>query len=499
AALAGVDDLLRDADLALYAAKADPARRVQHREVLTDERHRERRLAGGDVAPPPISYGRLRRRGTAALAMDPSTFDGTWVLAGFVTIGLAGAVFVASTIAGGGDSIYQLLIIYLGVPWVLANFGSGMYFRTRTQHMGDPDVVVVWVSALLVGLGVGTAALSTGDGAASPILAGLYLKVLFDASTFERKQAQQTTALIVACWATVLLLGPSSSLWVAPFEVALLAGAFAVGSLGRDAFSEATTARMTLANTDALTGLLNRRGFVRRTERVMEQERRTAAGPRLAIIALDLDGFKQVNDTQGHAVGDRLLQAVANVATDCLQGAEAIGRLGGDEFVAAVRVHTRDELDELVGQLDARLAVVTAGSVGGALQGPDGATLDELLQVADHRAYAVKQARVARRAAESGPAAPAHRPDVEPALTAPSGRRPRRGRGGDPAGPAAAQSSLKIRGSPSHRLIEDDPSSLSGASHQPETCRTAIRITGTDVVDGTPGAVIVASVNVMWE
>ncbi len=409
AGLAGADDLLRDADLALYAAKADPGQRVQHREVLTDERHVERR--GAEPVPePPVPYSRLRRRGAAALGRDPSTFDGTWVLAGFVTIGLAGATFVASTIAGGGDTIYQLLIMYLGIPWVLANIGAGLFFRKRTQHMGDPDALVVWVPTVLVGLGVGTAALSTGDGAASPIIAGLYLKVLFDASTFERRQSQQTSAAIVACWALVLLLGPSDALWVAPFQVVLLGGAYALGSIGYEAFSEATATRMELANTDPLTALLNRRGFVRRTTRALTQT--ANQGPRLAIIALDLDAFKQVNDTQGHAVGDRLLQAVAGVAIATLPDAEAIGRLGGDEFVAAIRVETRDELDELVGQLDARLAVVTAGSVGGALQGPDGDDLDRLLSVADQRAYAVKQDRAARRARPSTADEPAADPGL---------------------------------------------------------------------------------------
>ncbi len=395
AALAGTDDLLRDADLALYAAKADPAQRVQQREVLTDERHAQRPRGAKPVAVPPVSFERLRRRGVQALAADPSTFDGIWVLAGFTTIAVAGATFVASTIAGGGDSFYQHLIIYLGIPWVLANLAAGAYYSKRTHHMGEPNAGVVWFSALSVGLGVGTAALSTGDGAASPIIAGLYLKVLFDATTFERRQAQQTAGAIFVCWALVLVLGPSGSLWVAPFELALFGGAFAIGSIGHAAFTEATNARMQLANTDPLTGLLNRRGFVRRTERALAAT--TPRSGRLAVIALDLDGFKQINDTQGHAVGDRLLQAVSSVATDTLQGAEAIGRFGGDEFVAAIRVGSRDELDEVVGLLDARLAVVTAGSVGGALQGPDGDDLDGLLGVADARAYAVKQDRATQR------------------------------------------------------------------------------------------------------
>ena len=401
--LAEADELLRNADLALYAAKGDPSERVQHRDVLDDGRARP--TADTPVVPvPPVSYARLRGRVARVFEYEPSTFDGVWVLAGFSTIAVAGATFVASTIVDGADSIYGQLIIYCGIPWVLLNLGAGVFFRRRAQHLGSPEWGVVWFSAITVGLGVGTAALSTGDGVASPIIAGLYLKILFDAAAFERRQAQETSAFIMGCWAVALLLGPSDVLWVAPFQAALLLGAYFVGSIGREAFEEAITARMELASRDPLTGLLNRRGWVRRVERAFEKG--VGDGLRVGIVAVDLDGFKQVNDTQGHAVGDRLLQAVASVATDSLPGAEAIGRLGGDEFVAAVRVRDRRDLDAVVAQLDARLEVVTAGSVGGAIQGPDGSTLDALLQVADHRAYAVKQARVARRQLEERTGAP---------------------------------------------------------------------------------------------
>lgn len=392
--LAEADELLRNADLALYGAKADPSARVQHRGVVDDGRTPP--AAGTPRAPaPPVSYSRLRGRVARVVEYEPSTFDGSWVLAGFGTIAAAGATFVASTIASGADSIYGQLIIFCGIPWVLLNLGAGLYFRRRAQHLGAPEWGVVWFSAITVGLGVGTAALSTGDGVASPIIAGLYLKILFDAAAFERRQAQETSAFVISCWAVALLLGPSDSLWVAPFQAALLIGSYFVGSIGREAFNEAITARMELASRDPLTGLLNRRGWHRRVERAIE--RGVADGLRVGIVAVDLDGFKQVNDTQGHAVGDRLLQAVASVATDSLRDAEAIGRLGGDEFVAAVRVRDRRDLDAVVAQLDARLEVVTAGSVGGAIQGTDGQTLEELLQVADHRAYAVKQARAERR------------------------------------------------------------------------------------------------------
>lgn len=86
----------------------------------------------------------------------------------------------------------------------------------------------------------------------------------------------------------------------------------------------------TLARTDALTGLANRAGFL---ERLSLEFARTKRGKnRFAVHYLDLDHFKEVNDTLGHPVGDKLLQAVASRLTACLRDTDMVARFGGDEF-----------------------------------------------------------------------------------------------------------------------------------------------------------------------
>lgn len=91
-----------------------------------------------------------------------------------------------------------------------------------------------------------------------------------------------------------------------------------------------------LAGHDQLTGLPNRHQFSQYLAQLTRQRRRT--DDRTAIFMLDLDGFKRVNDTLGHAVGDKLLVLVAQTLTQCLRETDFIARFGGDEFVIVQRV-----------------------------------------------------------------------------------------------------------------------------------------------------------------
>ena len=95
--------------------------------------------------------------------------------------------------------------------------------------------------------------------------------------------------------------------------------------------SEALERIRALATRDALTGLLNRRAMM--DELVREARRMTRGGRSMALVLLDLDHFKRINDTLGHRVGDRVLQAFAEVALAELRGADRVSRWGGEEFL----------------------------------------------------------------------------------------------------------------------------------------------------------------------
>ena len=85
------------------------------------------------------------------------------------------------------------------------------------------------------------------------------------------------------------------------------------------------------ATRDALTGLLNRHGFSEGARQMVELAKRTKLP--VAVLAVDLDGFKQINDTHGHDAGDEALVDMANVLREQCRAADIVGRMGGDEFV----------------------------------------------------------------------------------------------------------------------------------------------------------------------
>jgi len=174
-----------------------------------------------------------------------------------------------------------------------------------------------------------------------------------------------------------------------------------------------------LANFDALSGLPNRRQLMWRAERALEAARRS--GHQVALLMIDIDRFKVINDTLGHAAGDDLLVEVARRLRACVrhsdqvmegtlesQGArshrslEAVGRLGGDEFVALLPEVSAEIDAERVAQrmLDATREPIFVGgqecfvtaSVGIALFPRDGASVADLMRNSDVAMYSVKSA-----------------------------------------------------------------------------------------------------------
>jgi diguanylate cyclase (GGDEF)-like protein/PAS domain S-box-containing protein len=154
-----------------------------------------------------------------------------------------------------------------------------------------------------------------------------------------------------------------------------------------------------LASTDVLTGLPNRLALSQLID--AEIERHREAKRRCAIIFVDLDGFKEVNDTYGHRFGDSVLVASARRMASAVRQQDTIGRLGGDEFMAIVIDATDEDATRVAQRLvdvvskplsvDGREVKLTA-SVGVAFFPEHGQDLDNLIRAADAAMYCAKGA-----------------------------------------------------------------------------------------------------------
>src|SRR3954464_638058 len=151
-----------------------------------------------------------------------------------------------------------------------------------------------------------------------------------------------------------------------------------------------------LSRTDVLTGLLNRRAFVEMLER--ERERHARFPRPITLAYLDVDNFKRVNDTHGHAAGDELLITAAEAMEETVRSVDSVGRLGGDEFallmpetdaaaaklaIEKVQRRLRDAVQCREWPATFSIGVVTFDAVPG--------SAEEMLTAADSVMYSVKQ------------------------------------------------------------------------------------------------------------
>jgi diguanylate cyclase (GGDEF)-like protein len=154
------------------------------------------------------------------------------------------------------------------------------------------------------------------------------------------------------------------------------------------------------ADTDPLLNIFNRRSFVRELNRSLAYVQRY--GNKAALLFIDLDGFKKVNDQHGHAAGDTLLKAVARELTAHVRASDVVARLGGDEFGVvlwnASEAHAAAkarELEKIVEQINLPFGEtrLKAGASAGFVPLAAEATAAQLLDAADQAMYARKKER----------------------------------------------------------------------------------------------------------
>ena len=184
--------------------------------------------------------------------------------------------------------------------------------------------------------------------------------------------------------------------------IAVLGGSVAVMAAVRSRLAGERAAMRRWALTDPLTGAVNRRGLAERID--YEVARHARQRHRFAVVVIDLDGFKLVNDRFGHHAGDELLRDVAASLREAVRDQDTVARLGGDEFCVLAPETDRAGGDHLADRVRTAVRRVTTGldslsaSVGVAVYPDDGASARHVLDAADAAQIAAKRSSPLRRA-----------------------------------------------------------------------------------------------------
>ncbi|HST39318.1 MAG TPA: diguanylate cyclase [Conexibacter sp.] len=256
-------------------------------------------------------------------------------------------------------------------------------------------------TALLIAV-VGVALWATG-GARSYLQPILLFTGLHVAYFYPPRLAWPLLALFVATYASPLLYDGHAVEDGYPARVLLfsvaLASTYAIMRLLKRRLVSAEQRQRAMAERDALTGLANRRAFDSALADAVEQ--RDQHGRSAALLLIDFDDFKAVNDTYGHPVGDAVLQAVAVACAPEVRGVDCLARIGGDEFAVVAPGAGAVGAERLAAALHAAIAAApvipeagaVAVTIAWATVPDDAVTAEHLFRVADRRLMERKRAR----------------------------------------------------------------------------------------------------------
>jgi diguanylate cyclase (GGDEF)-like protein len=173
-----------------------------------------------------------------------------------------------------------------------------------------------------------------------------------------------------------------------------------VVSLRIQGISTAKKQAETEANTDLLCNVLNRRGWMNRTNDLLSAQREQ--GGLLSLFYIDLDNFKQINDTYGHEIGDKVLTIVAKIIRNQSREKDVVGRVGGDEFVVVghfefeyeaegIAIRLQERLQDLPLQINDTLKLTVCASVGHVMFDSPQESVQKMLSLADQSMYENKR------------------------------------------------------------------------------------------------------------
>jgi diguanylate cyclase (GGDEF)-like protein len=299
------------------------------------------------------------------------------------------------------DGPHRLLLPALAVLTIFVTIAMAWVPIERiTAGAWREPFFLAWSTSVI---GVVAAMVALDGGVTSPTVALFVLPLIYASLAYPTWSLIAVGTITIGAYlALAFALGGEARTTVYVWTFTL---ATATWICARQGANHADQSRMLneLSRTDSLTGCLNRRGFEERF--AIELARCRRDGIHLGLIVLDLDAFKAVNDSQGHAAGDDLLRWVVLSMGDVLRPGDAIGRLGGDEFgILVPDPGTRGLVPVLRDRLIDALSERTGASAGIATHPEDGPDQTALHHAADADLYGCKLVNRAQAAETSGDA-----------------------------------------------------------------------------------------------
>jgi diguanylate cyclase (GGDEF)-like protein len=239
------------------------------------------------------------------------------------------------------------------------------------------DIVLISLLAILDG------------GISSPFTVLLFLTQAFAAVFYPVRLVVIAAVLNLAGLTAIAVLGDPQPLTATLFEGAALLGTSLLCAWAARNAAEQRRELARASRSDPLTGCLNRRGFEEQLAREVRRSQRE--GVPFALVAVDLDDFKRVNDERGHAAGDSLLCELVTALAAVVRGMDAVGRLGGDEFALLFPAASCRDLEALMRRVEASVADLCPCSLGAACFPEHGESADALMNRADQEMYRNKR------------------------------------------------------------------------------------------------------------
>lgn len=269
----------------------------------------------------------------------------------------------------------------------------------RRRQRPAPDAPVTAPAATRVGaIAAATAVVVVLGGGGDVCWLSVPAALVAVAASRTRIGAAVSVVAVIAISAAPALVWPSGRATPSPALLLMVAGLCgAVLVTVRDRLAAERDVLRDFALSDPVTGIANRRSLLLRADYEIARHRRAQRS--FALVMLDLDGFKGLNDRFGHAAGDALLRDVAMAVSHAMRDQDTVARFGGDEFcVLAPETDERGsarlaaKVTEAVRDVSVGLDAV-AGSVGVAIFPVDGVTAADLMHVADVRLLEAKRRR----------------------------------------------------------------------------------------------------------